>query len=268
MVTRLPLPSSRIPRARALAAAVPAAPNRLGLAEEQKLARQALGKGPRAQEARNELVMANYGLIHMVASAYRRGTTRYEDLVQEGELGLLRAAETFDPERGVRFGTYAVYWIRSKVQRFIQAQRRESNPLMAGVDAVLMEDGRRHIPRASVVSLETPLPGGEDRAYGDIVADPDAVTPEDMVQGGQAERRAVAALWDACRQMRDPRVAVIVEKRLLAHAPETLTQVGRRLNLSREGARILENRVLRLAQARLSNAEERAARRVLIHAPA
>ena len=266
MVSRLPLPSSRIPRTRRAAPQDEAAvSNRLSLKDEQQLARRALGNGPGAQEARNQLVMANYGLIHMVASAYRRSFTRYEDLVQEGAIGLLRAAETFDPERGVRFGTYAVYWIRSKVQRFLQAQRRESNPLMAGVDAVLMDDGRRHIPRASVVSLETPANGTEDRSYSDVVSDPDAATPEELVRDGEVERRAVAALWDACKQMRDPRVAVIVEKRILAPAPETLSQVGRRLNLSREGARILENRVIHLARARMVNADTRAAQRNQAH---
>ncbi len=266
MVSRLPLPSSRIPRTRRAAPQDEAAvSNRLSLKDEQQLARRALGNGPGAQEARNQLVMANYGLIHMVASAYRRSFTRYEDLVQEGAIGLLRAAETFDPERGVRFGTYAVYWIRSKVQRFLQAQRRESNPLMAGVDAVLMDDGRRHIPRASVVSLETPANGMEDRAYSDVVSDPDAATPEELVRDGEVERRAVTALWDACKQMRDPRVAVIVEKRILATAPETLSQVGRRLNLSREGARILENRVIHLARARMVNADTRAAQRNQAH---
>jgi DNA-directed RNA polymerase specialized sigma24 family protein len=155
------------PRARKLEAAAASSSRRMTVEEETRLAKRSLKGGRTGADARNKLVMANYGLIHMVAGAYRRAGVRYEDLVQEGAMGLMRAAETFDPTRGVRFGTYAVYWIRSKVQRFIEAQRRESNPLMAGVDAVDHADGKRHIPRGSTLSLEAPLDAAADRTVAD-----------------------------------------------------------------------------------------------------
>src|SRR5687768_10302467 len=60
-------------------------------------------------DARNALVLANLGLVHLVANQMRRTGVRYEDLVQEGTLGLLRATETFEPDRNVRFSTYCVY---------------------------------------------------------------------------------------------------------------------------------------------------------------
>jgi RNA polymerase sigma factor (sigma-70 family) len=226
---------------------------RLRLEDEYSLAKRAVGKTPAALEARNQLVMANYGLIHLVAQAYRRAGIRYEDLTQEGALGLLRAAETFDPDRGVRFGTYAVYWIRSKVQRFIEHQRRETNPFMAGVESVAAEDGKRHIPRTRTVSLEAPLDAEGERNLSDMVSDPDDVTPERRAMDDQEECRVSHEIWEACRELGDPRLEVIVRQRLLSRTPETLAQVGRRLRLSREGARLLEARVLTAARQRLQD---------------
>ena len=228
---------------------------RLTIEEEGELARQSLSGGSVGARARNRLVMANYGLIHMVAGAYRRAGVRYEDLVQEGAMGLLRAAETFDPLRGVRFGTYAVYWIRSKVQRFIEAQRRESNPLMAGVDAQDHADGKRHIPRGSTLSLDAPVDAGADRTVADTISDPDQSTPEDLTIEAMTRTHLETALWRACHKLRDPRTEVIIRRRLLTEEPETLSQVGRRLKLSREGARILELRLLRATRQQLQARE-------------
>lgn len=226
---------------------------RMSADHEYVLATEALGCGPAAMDARNQLVMANYGLIHLVAQAYRRAGIRYDDLVQEGAMGLLRAAETFDPERGVRFGTYAVYWIRSKVQRFVEHERRESNPFMAGVDSIVGEDGKRHIPRTRTVSLDSPLDAEGDRTLGDTVCDPDDPTPERVAISGQEEGRVAKVVKLVCEELGDPRLDVIVRQRLLSRAPETLAQVGRRLQLSREGARLLETRVLTAARQRLQD---------------
>lgn len=229
---------------------------RLTMEEEYKLAKRSLGKGPRALDARNQLVMANYGLIHLVSQAYRRAGIRYEDLVQEGAMGLLRAAETFDPDRGVRFGTYAVYWIRSKVQRFIEHQRRESNPFMAGVESVAGEDGRRHIPRTRTVSLEAPIDVDGERSLSDIVHDPDDVGPERRAMDDQEEGRVAREVWKVARELGDPRLEVIIRQRLLSRTPETLAEVGKRLHLSREGARLLEARVLGTVKLRLQDVME------------
>lgn len=226
---------------------------RLSSEQEYHLAKRAMGKSTEAVDARNLLVMANYGLIHLVAQAYRRAGIRYEDLTQEGAMGLLRAAETFDPDRGVRFGTYAVYWIRSKVQRFIEHQRRETNPFMAGVESVEGDDGKRHIPRTRTVSLEAPLDADGERNLSDMVSDPDEVTPERRAMDEQEESRVAREVWEACRELGDPRLEVIVRQRLLSRTPETLAQVGRRLRLSREGARLLEARVLTAARQRLQD---------------
>ena len=85
-------------------------------------------------DARNTLILANLGLVHLIANQLRRPYIRYEDLVQEGILGLMRATETFEPGRNIRFSTYSVYWIRAKIQRFLQKLDRDDIPKIAGAD--------------------------------------------------------------------------------------------------------------------------------------
>jgi DNA-directed RNA polymerase sigma subunit (sigma70/sigma32) len=105
-------------------------------------------------DARNALVLANLGLVHLLANQMRRQGIRYDDLVQEGTLGLLRATETFDPTRNVRFSTYCVYWIRAKIQRFLQratkkTSRRLRAPRCRPKRAVIV-DGRGRVPFPSM----------------------------------------------------------------------------------------------------------------------
>jgi len=105
-------------------------------------------------DARNALVLANLGLVHLVANQMRRNGIRYEDLVQEGTLGLLRATETFEPHRNVRFSTYCVYWIRAKIQRYLQRLDRDDTPSIAGAGPT-STTGRPSF-RASAISEAVP----------------------------------------------------------------------------------------------------------------
>jgi RNA polymerase sigma factor (sigma-70 family) len=203
-------------------------------------------------DARNALVLANLGLVHLVANQMRRTSIRYEDMVQEGTLGLLRATETFEPDRGIRFSTYCVYWIRAKIQRLLQRVDRDDNPSIAGAEMEVLDGGRRRRPRARAVSLDAPVSSadGDDRSVGDVVAD-DNELPEDVTLRFERDRTVDRVLKDIANELGDPRLKTIIEKRLLADEPETLAILGDRLNLSREGARLLENKVLKLARQRL-----------------
>jgi RNA polymerase sigma factor (sigma-70 family) len=202
-------------------------------------------------DARNILVMANLGLVHLVANQLRRPGYRHEDLVQEGTLGLLRATETFEPDRGIRFSTYCVFWIRAKVQRLLQKNDREELPVVPGAE---MQDnnGRRRRPRARALSLDAPVgtDDGEDRLFGDTIAD-GSFTPEHQVLQQQRDQAVDEALHDIALQLGDERLGVIIEERMLADEPATLAVLGEQLHLSREGARLLEGKVLRLARERL-----------------
>jgi RNA polymerase sigma factor (sigma-70 family) len=206
-------------------------------------------------EARNALVLANLGLVHLVANQMRRPGLRYEDLVQEGTLGLLRATETFEPHRQIRFSTYCVWWIRAKIQRFLQRLDRDDSPSIAGAEMETNASGRRRRPRARSVSLDTPLDDDDDRSWADLV-DMQDDDPEDHALKSERDRTVDRVLREIVDEIGDPRLSTIVERRLLADEPETLATLGDRLNLSREGARLLENKVLKLARERLDGFRE------------
>jgi RNA polymerase sigma factor (sigma-70 family) len=228
---------------------------RLEVEDERELARRIQGWGD--IDARNILVMANLGLVHLVANQFRRPTTRYEDLVQEGTLGLLRATETFEPDRGVRFSTYSVYWIRAKIQRYLQRQDRDDVPSIAGAGMVEDENGRRRRPRAGKLSLERPVDDEDGRTLGDSIA-AGTDNPEEVAARNQESERVKAVLQDIAGELEDPRMATIIRRRLLAEEPETLATLGHRLKLSREGARLLETKLLRMARERLAAMRESA----------
>lgn len=201
-------------------------------------------------DARNTLVLANLGLVHLVANQMRRPHVRYDDLVQEGTLGLLRATETFEPDRGVRFSTYCVYWIRAKIQRFLQRLDRDDTPTIAGAEVETGERGRRRRPRARALSLENPVDDEEDRTLGDVISGQEE-DPEDATLRLERQRTVDLVLHQIARELKDPRLMTIIEHRLLAEEPETLATLGDKLALSREGARLLETKVLKLAKERL-----------------
>jgi RNA polymerase primary sigma factor len=132
--------------------------------------------------ARDELVRRNLPLVVSFARKQRRGAVRLEELVQEGNLGLLRAVEKFDPDAGTRFSTYAVWWIRAYVWRYLQAARSAVRPKSGTV------------ARADL-SLDSPLGDEADVTFLEQVEDdepsPDAryaVAEEDALLRGALER--------------------------------------------------------------------------------
>lgn len=222
---------------------------RLTPEDEQELARRIQTYGD--IDARNTMVLANIGLVHLVANQMRRPDLRYDDLVQEGTLGLLRATETFDPTRGVRFSTYCVYWIRAKIQRFMQRLDRDDLPAISGADMQENDRGQRVRPRARRLSLDASVDAEEDRTLGDLVAN-DTTTPEDTALKTERERKVDRVLREIADELADPRLNVIIERRLLSEEPRTLAELGEELSLSREGARLLEAKILRRARQRLA----------------
>ena len=114
------LPPEAVPAA---ATTVPLSLDRLSAAEEVSLSQQVRAGGPGAKAATRLLVEFNQGLVHTIARKFT-GAMELEDLVQEGNIGLLKAVERFDPDRGFRFGTYAVWWIRNAIQRSLSDKAR------------------------------------------------------------------------------------------------------------------------------------------------
>lgn len=245
--------------------------------EEHQLAVRWVEQGD--QEAAKRLVTSNLRLVVKIANEYRRGYQNLLDLVQEGNVGLIKAVQKFDPYRGVKLSTYSGWWIRAYVLKHIlntwrlvkigttQNQRKlffnlrkQRDALMrAGIDPsaeniareldvtteeVIEMEKRMSSPDAS---LNAPLGSDEDdtRTRLDLLED-DTDNPEHGVSGDEFKRM----LHDKLRKFGatlEGREAEIFTERLVADEPITLQDLGDRWGVSRERARQVEKRmVLRL----------------------
>jgi RNA polymerase sigma-32 factor len=245
--------------------------------EERRLAHAFHANGD--TRAAHALVTANLRFVVKVAYEYRSYGFRMADLVQEGNIGLMKAVQKFDPDKGIRLISYAVWWIRAYVQNHIlrswslvklgttQAQRklffslartrRELDRTSAehGADS----DGRDadkiakklKVKAAEVREMELRLEGrdfsldapvGDDGAatHGDFVASEEPAQDAGL---SSAEERALLAgrVGTALRQL-DPRERFIVEQRIMNERPMTLKELGAHFGFSRERARQLEIR--------------------------
>ncbi len=176
-------------------------------------------------EAKQELVRRHLPLTVSYARRQRRGLLRLEDLIQEGSLGLLRAAESFDPTTGTRFSVYGLWWIRSYVGKYLKEARSSVRP-------------RHGIVAQHDLSLDTAI-ADEGRPLSVEAILDEAPTPEETCAGQSAAREVRVAI----RRVR-PRVGElgwdIIENRLSRDEPEPLEQIGRRWGISRERVRQVE----------------------------
>jgi RNA polymerase primary sigma factor len=219
--------------------------------------------------AKRELIEANLRLVVAVAKRYRWSAVPFGDLIQEGNLGLLRAVDKFQYRRGFKFSTYATWWIRQAITRGIADRGRtirlpvhvaESlNDVMRSratlVDRLgrepsteeLAQHARIPAPKLQLlldaaprpVSLE--LPVGDDATLADFLEDRSEVSPIERMAGAQR----ATALARALDQL-EPREREIVRLRfgLDAEGPHTLEEIGERLDLTRERIRQLEGKAL------------------------
>jgi RNA polymerase sigma-32 factor len=223
-----------------------------------------------------KLITANLRLVVKIAQEYRRAHRNLLDLIQEGNVGLIQAVQRYDPFRGVKLSTYAAWWIRAYILKFIlanwrivrigttQAQRRlffnlrrerermermgldtDSRRLAAALDVSetdVIEMERRLA--ASEMSLDAPvrsesLPG---RTHGDMVPAAPSSRPDLQVENGEFQELLRAKLDAFGANLRD-RELQIFRRRLLADQPTTLEQLGADHGVSRERARQIEERL-------------------------
>jgi RNA polymerase sigma-32 factor len=237
---------------------------------ERDLARKFLKGDRRSGDA---LVAACLPFVVSIALEYRRWGVPLEDIIQQGNLGLLRAAKKFDPERDVRLATYAAYWIRAEIREYVvrafrvvrlgttKAERRALRAFRAGEANV---ERLAEMSGLSVERTEQLLPmlmGREsslDARTDDGGSPQDRLastrpSPEEETQANEEQKRAHAAIGDALVTLSD-REKLIIKERMMTDDPPTLQALGDRLGVSKERVRQIEERAKSKLRERLSQA--------------
>jgi RNA polymerase primary sigma factor len=236
--------------------------------EEVHLA-QAIREGD--EEALNHLVAANLRFVVTVAKRYRNHGVAFADLVNEGNLGLMRAARRFDEKKGVRFISYAVWWIRQAMMQAIAEQSRivrvpvgrmdEANKVVRTSRKLSQELGRRATTeevglelglspeaiqraltmQAGYISLDAPVPDTEDTSMLELIPDREGEEPDERTQ-----REALRAVLEASLNHLPEREARVIKMYFGLDGEEshTLEQIGREFAVSRERIRQIKDRAL------------------------
>jgi RNA polymerase primary sigma factor len=234
--------------------------------EERELARR---KDAGDEEAKRRLIEANLRLVMSITRTYTRAPVPLLDLIQEGNLGLIRAVEKFDYRMGYKLSTYATWWIRQSITRALANQGRTIRlPLHVADQIGRVIRARRQLaqrlnreptskelaaetgfpePRIvelielveSPVSLETPL--GDGALYGDLIEDTKSEKPDEITALNLRHGELARAL-----QKLNPRMRHVLELRfgLTGEEPKTLAQVGEWFGVTRERVRQIESRAL------------------------
>lgn len=240
--------------------------------EEIELAKTIGMGGKEGRLAKEKFVRANLRLVVSVAKKYTGQGLSLLDLVQEGNIGLMRAIDKFDYTRGNKFSTYATWWIKQSITRAIADQGRTVRLPVHMVETVrkvrrasmelLQKMGREpsvqeiadymKVPREEIegimnasqdiLSLETPVGVEEDSDFGDFIADKTIEAPETAIEKNSLNEELMGAL-DSLNERE--RFVLLNRYGFIGGKPKTLEEIGRALNITRERVRQIEEKALK-----------------------